>query len=105
MTQKVNGAAGAPEFLIARSCSGLRGEPVEGDAPLSKTRGASGCEVRVGSVKASIDVGQLVLHVADLEISPHAVILATARLDIELAQRRRHFLHDTVVAEGGVMSI
>ena len=61
--------------------------------------------MQIGSVKAAIHVGEFVAHVADLEVAPHSVILPTARLDVELAQGRRHFFDDTVVAERGVMVV
>ena len=99
MAQEVDRPARSAEFLIARHRSGFGGESVDGDPSLAEAGGGFGPEVYVGSVQAAIDVGQFVAHVADLEVAPHPVILATARFDVELAQGRRHFFHDTVVAE------
>jgi hypothetical protein len=48
---------------------------------------------------------QLIAEVADLEITPHPIILAVACFEVELAQGWRHFFHDTVVAESWVVVI
>ena len=105
VAQVVDRPARSPEFLIARHRSGLGGESVEGDPSLAKTGVGFGPVVCIGSVQAAIDVGQFVAHVADPEVAPQPVILATARLGVELAEGRRRFCHDAVVAERWVMVI
>src|SRR5881397_489098 len=105
MVQEVERSARSPEFLIARQRSRFGGEAVHGDPSLAELGGGFGPVVRVGSVQTAVDMGHLVAHVAGVEIAPHPVILATARFEVELAQSRSHFCHDTVVAERRVVVI
>ena len=99
MVQVVNRSACSPEFLIARRGSRLGGEPVQPEFLLTKAGGVCGREVRVGSKQAAIHVGQFVVHIANLEVAPHPVVLTVIHFHVELAQRRRHLFNDTVVAE------
>ena len=55
--------------------------------------------MQVGAIETAIDVGYFVTGVADIEVAPHSVTLAAAGFHVELAQSRRHFRDDTVIAE------
>ena len=55
--------------------------------------------VQVRAVEPAVDLRELVVHVADLEVAPLAIVLAAPGLDVELAERRRHLLDGAVVAE------
>ena len=99
MAQEVERPARSPEFLIARERSRLCGEAVHAESSLAESGGGIGPIVQVAPVQAAIDVGQLVAHVAGIEIPPHPVVLTVTRFQVELTQSRRHFCHDTVVAE------
>ena len=59
----------------------------------------------VGAIEPAIDLGELVVHVADLEVAPLTVVIAIAETDKELAHRRRHLLNGAVVAEGRIVII
>ena len=59
----------------------------------------------VGTVEPALDQGQLVVHVADLEVAPEGMVLALVQLDEELAQGRRRLLDGAVVAEGRVVVV
>ena len=103
--QVVERAAGAAEFLVARHRAGLGRETVEREAPLAEAGRRLGGVVRVGAVEATVDLRQFVAGVAHLEVAPEAVVLALAGLDVELAERRRHFLDHAVVAERRVVVV
>ena len=55
--------------------------------------------MHVRAVEPAVDLRELVVHVADLEVAPLAIVLAAPGLDVELAERRRHLLDRAVVAE------
>src|SRR5207247_4547545 len=97
--------ARSAELLEARHGSGFGGESVGTGLPLAEARGGLRRVVRVRPVQAAINLGHLVAQVADLEVAPHAVVLATARLEVELAEGRRHLLRGAVVAERRVVKI
>jgi hypothetical protein len=61
--------------------------------------------VRVRAVEPAVDLRELVVHVADLEVAPEAVVVAVRGLHVELAERRGHLLDDAVVAERRVVII
>ena len=61
--------------------------------------------VQVAAVQAAIDVRELVVRVVDLEVAPQRVTLVARQLHVELAERRRDFFHDRVVAERRIVIV
>ncbi len=104
-SQEIERTTGAAEFLEAGDGAGLGREPVDCIALLAEAGRGFGLVVAIRAVETAVDLGQLVLHVADLEVAPQAVVLTLAQLDVELAHRRRHFLDHRVVAEGRVVVV
>ena len=105
MVHVIERPARSAELLEARHRSGLGGESVDGSLALAEAGGGLRRIVPVGAVQSTVDLGQLVAQIADLEVAPHPVVFAAARLEVELAQGRRHFLHGAVVAERRVVII
>src|SRR5215470_18262041 len=105
MPQEVERAAGPAECFIAWHRSRLGGEGVHFNSFIAEAGGKFGLVVRVAAVEAAVNLSQFVVSVADLEIAPHSVILATARSDEELAHGGRHFFHYTIVAERRVVIV
>ncbi len=103
--QEVQRAAGTAKLLPARHGARLGREPVDGEAPLAEARGRRRLVVQVGAVQTAVDLGQLVVHVADLEVAPDTVVIVVSELHVELAERRRHLLDRSVVAERGVVIV
>ena len=105
LAQEVQRPARAAELLAARDGSGLRREAVDREARLAEAGARVRLIVRIGAVEPAIDLRQLVLHVADLEVAPEAVALVVVDLHVELADRRRRLLDDAVVAEGRIVVV
>ncbi len=61
--------------------------------------------MHVGAIEATVDLRQLVVHIADVEVAPLRVPVVVADAREELALRRRHLLHRAVVAEGRVVVV
>ena len=99
MVQEVERSSRPAEFFIARHRSRLRGEAIDRQSPFPEAGGGFRSIVGVGAVQAAVDVSQLIIQIADLEIASHSVILAMACFGLEFAERWRHFLHHTVVTE------
>ena len=91
---------------VPRNSSRLAIVPGSAVKPSSAKRGARRSSssardsiVQVRAVEPAVDLRELVVHVADLEVAPLAVVLAVPDLHVELAERRRHLLDGAVVAE------
>ncbi len=97
--QEVQRAASAAKLLAARDRAGLGREAVDREAPLAEARRALRLVVQLRAVEPAVDLRELVVHVADLEVAPLAVALVAPDLHVELAERRRHLLDRAVVAE------
>src|ERR1700739_3946628 len=104
MVQEVERSTCAEELLIARQRSWLGGEAVHRD-PTFAEAGKPGPEMRVGSIKAAVDVSQIVIHVVGLKVAPLSLVLAVARFHKELAQGGCVFFHCPVITERRVIVV
>ena len=105
MAQVVQRAAGAAELLPAGDGPGLGSEGVEGQALLAEGGGGRRLQVHVGAVQAAVHLSELVVHVADLEVAPHGVVLALAELHVELAVGGCGLGDRAVVTEGRIVIV
>ena len=103
--QEVQRAAGAAEFLARADRSRLRGKYVGRQLLLAKFSGGIGLKVEIRAVQATVDLRQLVVHIADLEIAPLAEVITSAETNEEFAHTRCHFLDGTVVTESRVVIV
>ncbi len=103
--QEVERAARAAELLAGADRARLGRKHIGHEFLLAELGGRLGLEVEVRAVQAAIDLRQLVVHVADLEVAPLAVVVAVGQAHVELAHAGRHFLDRAVVAECRVVVI
>ena len=58
--------------------------------------------MEVRAIQAAINVGQLVIHIADLEVAPLTVVVTVGETHIEFTHARRHLFDRTVITEGRI---
>ena len=73
MVQEIERAAGAAELFAARDRAGLGRKAVDGNALLAEIGGGLGLVVSVAAVEPAVDLRELVVQVADLEVAPERV--------------------------------
>ena len=103
--QEVQRAASTTEFLARAHRSRLCCEYVGHQLLLAKLGGRIGLKVEIRAVQSAINLRQLAVHVADLEITPLAVVVAPGHAHVKFAHARRHLFDGTVVTVGRVVKV
>ena len=105
MAQIVERTARATKFLPTRNRAGFGSKQVDGKSLFAEAGAGFRFVVCLATVKPTIDLSQFVVHIADVEITPHPVAVVLVDFQVQLALRRREFFHRAIVAEGGVVVV
>ena len=57
------------------------------------------------AIQTAVDLSELIVHVADTEVAPLAVVRALVEANIKPPERRGAFLDRTVIAEGRIVVV